>query len=63
MLSVRNEYRHRMEGTKPKCSLCRRPPTPMTEAEREQYRRWWIEESGLGIAELHEIVAGLSTPE
>lgn len=32
----------------------------MTDAERERFRKWWIEESGLSRRELHEIAVGLS---
>ena len=28
-------------------------------AERESYRRWWLEESGLSPRELYEIAVGL----
>jgi hypothetical protein len=58
-LSVRNEYEHRRKGTTPKCQICRRPPKPLTRAERERYRAWWLEESGLSRRELHEIAVGL----
>ena len=30
----------------------------MTEAERDRYRRWWIEESGLSASEVYEIAVG-----
>jgi hypothetical protein len=32
----------------------------MTEAERARYRAWWLERSGLSLAELREIAVGLS---
>jgi hypothetical protein len=35
----------------------------MTEAEREELRRWWLEQSGLSRRELHEIALGLTVPE
>ena len=31
----------------------------MTEAERAEYRTWWLEESGLSARELHEIASVL----
>ncbi len=31
----------------------------MTPAERERFRRWWLEESGLSLRELCEIAVGL----
>jgi hypothetical protein len=33
----------------------------MSAAERERYRRWWIEESGLPLDELHAIAVGLTS--
>jgi hypothetical protein len=33
----------------------------MTEAERVKYTRWWLERSGLSLAELREIAVGLRT--
>ena len=32
----------------------------MTDVERERYRRWWLEESGLLAMELYEIAVGLA---
>jgi hypothetical protein len=49
-------------GTEPKCRACRRPVQPMTLAKRERFQRWWIEESGLDVAELQEIACGLVLP-
>lgn len=63
LLSVRNEYRHRVAGTRPRCRTCRRPLVEMTPAERESYRRWWLEESGLSARELYEIAVGLGSPD
>ena len=34
----------------------------MTAAERERYRRWWLEESGLSVDELYAIATGLAVP-
>jgi hypothetical protein len=59
-LSDRNARRYRTEGRTPICSMCRRPPPkPMSTAERERLRRWWLEESGLTRCELVELAAGL----
>jgi|SoiMethySBSTD1v2_1073268.scaffolds.fasta_scaffold397366_2 hypothetical protein len=58
-ISVRREYQHRHNGTTPRCLPCRRPPKPMTEAERARYRRWWLEESGLSRDEVRAIAVGL----
>lgn len=33
----------------------------MSDAERERYRRWWLEESGLSREELREIAVGLAS--
>jgi hypothetical protein len=43
--------------------LCRRPSLKLTEAERERYRRWWLEESGLSRDELYSIAVGLTSLE
>jgi hypothetical protein len=59
-LSVRREYAHRRDGTTPLCLTCRRPPKPMKPEERERYRRWWLEKSGLSVNELREIAVGLA---
>jgi hypothetical protein len=32
----------------------------MTPVEHEQLRGWWLEESGLSLAELRQIAVGLS---
>jgi hypothetical protein len=37
-----------------------RPQPEMTPAEREKYRRWWLEESGLTRRELREIAVALT---
>ena len=58
-LSVRNEYRHRSEGRKPRCETCRRPPLVMSDEEREQFLVWWLYSSGLELEELVEIAVGL----
>jgi hypothetical protein len=34
----------------------------MSDAERERYARWWLEESGLSVDELHRIAVGLTGP-
>ena len=54
-LSVRREYAYRVEGRAPKCQPCRRPAVRMTEAERESYRQWWLEESGLSPQALERL--------
>ena len=59
-LSLRREYAHRVEGKEPRCLLCRRPPRPLTDEERERFTRWWLAESGLSARELHEVAVGLS---
>ena len=56
-LSVRREYAHRAAGTKPKCRTCRRPELPMTAAEREKYRAWWLEH--FTLAEIRELAEGI----
>jgi len=35
----------------------------MTDVERARYRRWWINESGLSVVELHQIAVGLVAPD
>jgi hypothetical protein len=62
-LSVRNEYGWRKRGLEPRCSACRRPAAELSAEEREKYRRWWLEESGLSAAELYEIAVGFSYGE
>jgi hypothetical protein len=58
-ISVRNEYGWRKSGREPRCETCRRPSLVMTDAERERYRKWWIQSSGLTERELYEIAIGL----
>jgi hypothetical protein len=58
-LSARREREHRRQGREPVCSLCRRPPIELTDAERERYVRWWVEKSGLSIEELREIATAI----
>src|SRR5262245_16256690 len=58
-LSVRNEYEHRRRGRTPRCEVCRRPRAELGVEERERFRRWWLEESGLSLDELLEIAVGL----
>jgi hypothetical protein len=41
-------------------SDCRRPERAMTEAERAKYRAWWLERSGLSLAELRESLRRLA---
>jgi hypothetical protein len=62
-LSDRRERAHRTAGTSPKCMTCRRPPNPMTPAERERYLTWWLYESGLEVDELIEIATLLAENE
>ena len=62
-LATRNERRYRSEGRAPTCETCRRPALKLTPAERERFRRWWLEESGLSRRELREIAVGLSTSD
>jgi hypothetical protein len=52
---------HRRNGTTTKCRACRRPAIELTSAEREKYRTWWLEESGLSLVVLREIAVGLSS--
>ena len=58
-LSVRNEFRHRTEGTRPRCRMCRRPQKPMTDEERARYVDWWLTRSGLSLDELRELAVEL----
>ena len=49
-LSKRNEYGWRSRGLEPRCEWCRRPPKPVTEADR----RWWLERFS------HEEIQGMA---
>jgi hypothetical protein len=59
-LSARREREHRRQGREPVCATCGRPPIELTDAERERYRQWWLEKSGLSPAELREIAAAFA---
>ena len=58
-LSSRRAYELRRSARPTLCRTCRRPSVKLTEAERERYLRWWREESGLSMRQLHEIAVGL----
>jgi hypothetical protein len=58
-LPVRNEFGWRKRGPEPRCSTSRRPAAELSAEEREKYRRWWLEDSGLSARELQEIADGL----
>jgi len=59
-LSTRRERANRKAGKAPRCQTCRRLSSlELTPKERERFRRWWLEESGLSERELHAIAVGL----
>lgn len=62
-VSARRERAYRAEGREPRCELCRRPGLVLSDQEREQFKRWWLEESGLSARSLYEIAVGLCRDE
>jgi len=59
-LSTRRAFEWRRQSRSPMCQECRHPERTMSAAERERFRQWWLEQSGLSRAELLEISLLLS---
>lgn len=46
-LSTRSAQRYASEGREPRCTICRRPCTPLSDDERRRFSAWWRERFSL----------------